>query len=152
MLDDPNEQMIAKVYEFNIETCYKGMLKDNIPVSMHYSTRLYYDNDGLIHGDEINSDSKYVDVLENNFVQPNTEKEYILFLTYNEAKKVYQPAFYPYSIEIEDNKLEVTTSGTSSVYAALLEKNKSVTVITNTCKPVDIVKGITYEEFKSKFN
>lgn len=151
MLDDPNEQMLAKVYQFNIDSCYKGNITNNIPVSMHYSTRLFYNNDGLIHGAEIKKTSQFVDVIENNYIQPDNNKEYILFLTYNQSAGVYQPAFYPYCIEVNGDKLEVQTNNNTSLYAALVDENKNVKVIQKTCGSTNIVKNISRENFESRF-
>lgn len=151
MLDDLKEQMIAKVYQFEIETCYKGNITDSIPVSMHYSTRLFYDNNGLIHGEAIKNDSQYVDVLEKSFVQPDNDKDYILFLTYNKSENVYQAAFHPYCVVINGNELDVVTNSPSSVYGTLLDETKKVKVVQNTYKSINFTKGISQEEFELMF-
>lgn len=151
ILDDPKEQMIERVYQFNISSSYKGNVSSSIPVSMHYSTRLYYNNNGLIHGDEINNDSKYVDVLEKNYINPDKGKDYILFLSYNESAKVYQAAFYPYCIEVNGNELQTVVNDVTSFYSPLVDENKNVKVIQNTHKPTNITKNITLDQLKSKF-
>lgn len=151
ILDDPKEQMIERVYQFNISNSYKGNVSDYIPVSMHYSTRLYYNNKGLIHGDAINNNSKYVDVLEKNYINPDKGKDYILFLSYNESAKVYQAAFYPYCIEVNGNELKTVVNDATSVYSSLVDENKNVKVIQKTHQTTDITKNISYDQFNLRF-
>lgn len=156
--EHPSEKMTGKIYNFKINDVFKGNVdKSDISVNFKYSTRLFFNEDGLLHGTEIlsNKDAEYIDYKDTAYIEPELNKEYILYLNYDKNFSLYYAAFQPYIIKVDQNQLSIQSNLVSSdtmttnTYQA---QSRKIEVQEEQEKAKDFVKGISLEEFINKIN
>lgn len=154
--EHPYEKITGRIYSFHIDDVLKGDINEqNVSVNFMYSTRLFFNSEGLLHGkDIVNSKNvEYIDYREKTYVEPELNKDYILYLNYDEDFSLYYAAFQPYMIKIEQNHLSIQSQLMVSDVIDVntyQTKSRKIEVREEFEKVNDFVKDITLEEFINK--
>lgn len=111
MNNEPSEifETIGRVYTFQVNESYKGhLLNNNILINQQYSETLYYEDIGK-DTSQITSQHPKMIVYNELYIEPNTDKEYILFLDYDKENDLYYPSIEPFMVIKDQNHLIVQT-------------------------------------------
>lgn len=152
--ENSNSQILGKIYNFKINELINGDLDvKNIKINIEYSTRVFYNDNGILHEEEIvNSDHvNYIDVDSPKYIEPDFDKEYILYLNYDEFFDLYSSAFQPYMIEVNNNKLNLMIKNLTQDTIVFEKKdNHGRKVIVEQQHQVvdDFIKGMDINEFR----
>ncbi|MDE6953155.1 MAG: hypothetical protein K2P09_05025 [Erysipelotrichales bacterium] len=152
--ENPYGQTLGKIYNFKINEFINGDLDTtNIKINMEYSTRIFYNDSGILHGEEIvNSDNvNYVDIASPKYMEPDFNKEYILYLNYDEFFDLYYSAFQPYMIEVNNNKLNLLIGDLAQDTITLEKKDnygRKVIVEQQHHTVEDFIKDMDINEFR----
>ena len=156
--EHPYEKITGKIYSFKVTDILKGDADEtSISVNLKYSTRLFFNDSGLLHGQEIldSENVEYIDYKESVYVEPELNKDYILYLNYDKNFSLYYAAFQPYIIKVDQNQLSVQSNLINSDTVALKTyqtKSRKIEIQEDFEKVDDFVKNISLEEFVNKFN
>lgn len=140
---------VAKLYQFQIDDVYKGNIDDrDISIGMDYSTRLFFDHEGLLDDRELsaNTQENYIDYVEATYMKPVYDQEYILYLNYNEQTNYYEAAFYPYMIAVYDQELDLIDTTPIENLAIYTTKNYCIKMIVNYYAEINFIEGYTLDE------
>jgi len=144
------DRIIGKIYDFHVDMIIKGIVKNNtIPVNLEYSTRIYYNNQGMLDENEVKTtkDYTYIDHINVNYHEPQEHQKVILFLSYDTDFEVYYPAFYPFAYDMETETF--LTQATSDLIDIASDNKRSVTIEENKIEVPEFMKNITRQQLES---
>ncbi|MEG0366735.1 MAG: hypothetical protein RR585_07855 [Coprobacillus sp.] len=154
--EHPYEKITGKIYTFKINDVFKGDVDgSDISINLKYSTRLFFNEDGLLHGEEISNKKnvEHIDYKETVYTEPELNQEYILYLNYDKNFSLYYAAFQPYMIKVDQNQLSIQSRFINDDTIAVntyQTKNRKIEVKETLEVVNDFVKDISLKEFIDK--
>lgn len=98
--EDPDFYAEGRTYQFNIDEVIHGVVvEDSIQVIMHYS-------DNVDVEVEESGISEVIEVINPLFVEPDFDKEYVLFLSFSNDLNAFYGSIEPYAVSIDDGLVE----------------------------------------------
>lgn len=158
--DNPSDiyETIGRVYNFEITHIYKGLAKNvsNIQVNQRYSETIYY----TAHNDipdmaDINKNTPKVIALDQTYIEPDLNKEYILFLNSEPTQHNYYGAVYPFMVSITNNELKLesqlmNTNGT--IEKEYKVNSKNIIIRSEYGRINDFSNEMNFNQFENLFH
>lgn len=103
----------GRVYQFHVTDYVKGQCPNKIEIGQKYSREVavtddnaVVDESGLIKKSATESNTNVYTVLDGDFMEPQLEKEYVLFLNV-EHEGIYYPGSTPFVIELSNDTAQL---------------------------------------------